>query len=75
MKLLRRKTRSHSVEAFSVGATRCGDEEHFSRDRRQCIRFSKIDAPEDSKSRWQEVRGRKIGGGPNRNTANESYTG
>lgn len=43
------------------------DEEHFSRDRRQCIRFSKIDALEDSKSRRQKMRGRKIGsGGPNR---------
>lgn len=58
LKLLRRKTRSRNAEAFSAGATRCGDEEHFSRDRRQCICFSKIDASEDSKSRRQEARSR-----------------
>lgn len=76
VKLLKCKTRSHSVEAFSSRVTRCGDEKYFSRDRRQCIRFSKIDASEDNKSRRQKVKGRKIGsGGPNRNTGNESYTG
>lgn len=76
LKLLRHKTRSRNAEAFSAGATQCGDEEHFSRDRRQCIRFSKIDASEDSKSRRQEARSRdRQRHRPNRNVANESYTG